>query len=722
MGTTKTRLSLWVWLATHRGVLFLALILLGALFLGALGCSRYFGDGANSRFWQNVRPASGEVERHLRNAHYYQMLGRTDVALKELEEAHQADPANLKVVNNLARTYEEIGELDRAQQLYQEALVQDSANPALNNNLCYSYYLAGKWDQAESCFRQALARDPQNLAARNNLGLLLCRNGRVAEARQLWQEAEGAAAAENKLNQVLAALGQTPPMIASSQKRQAAASPPPIAAKAQPSSAIDLAARPAGPLTPTPVTPAAAQTEKSASPVAPVQTQVVRSPAVVPVPPTSRAPKPEPPQLTAVTPVPGQPLTPPLTEKMTRPEPASQPRPEKKPVPMVAAATGPQLNQVSHAPRAVAVNKTSPAAGEVAVPVATASPRPALTEARPAAGAEESPPVIRPRAPAPLRPQALASRCPVRGERTHQAAGARPEKAKHPAAQAAPAARPPARVAAKPPAPRIAKASAAPPARSAAQPRRRPPLTVEELVGTGIEVLNGNGTPNLARRTRLLLSLEGFRVDSIGNWRDFGVDETLIYYRPGALRVAEAVNGKFFHASQLQESTKLSEGVDVKVVLGHDLTGRADLEQKLAAAARPVKETRAAPVTAQIMAWATLPETPPKPGLTAQELSQTSIEIKNGNGTPQIARETRSLLSQEGFQVARIGNHLDFGVEKTVICYRPEAQRVAQALNARFFHSQRATTSAKLPKGIDIKVVLGQDLRHLPGQMAKLAP
>jgi hypothetical protein len=661
-----------------------------------LGCSRYFfGDGANSRFWQNVRPASGEAERHLRNAHYYQMLGRTDVALKELEEAHQVDPHNLKVVNNLARIYEEIGEFDRAQQLYQEALVQDSANPALTNNLCYSYYLAGKWDQAESCFRQALAKDPQNLAARNNLGLLLCRNGRTEEARRLWQEAEGAAAAENKLNQVLAALGQTPANIASGQRRQPAASPPPIAAKAQPSSGIDLAARPAGPLTPTPVTPA------------PAQSQVAASPAAVPVSPISRAQKLEAPQLAAVTPDPGRPLTPPVTEKMTRPQPASQPLPGKKPVPAASAATGLGMKELSQAPAPAAVKKPSPPAGETAVP---------------AASAEESPPVIRPRAPASLRPQALATRAPVSGERTRHSAAAKPGKAKHPAAQAALAARPPAKVAAKPAAPRVAKASLPTPASGkASQARRQPPLTVEELVGTGIEVLNGNGTPNLARRARLLLSLEGFRVDSIGNWRDFGVDETVIYYRPGALRVAEAVNGKFFQTPQMQENDKLAEGVDVKVVLGHDLTGRADLEQKLAAASRPVKETGAAPATAQIEAWVSLPETPPKPGLTAQELSQTAIEVRNGNGAPEIARQTRTLLSQEGFQVARIGNHLDFGVEKTVIYFRPEAQRVAQALNAKFFHSRRATADAKLPKGIDIKVILGQDL-NLPGQMAKLVP
>ncbi len=187
----------------------LRVILLVVLVL-AVGCStwrsRAYPGGA---YDLQVRPASGDTARLVRNAHYFKLMGRSELALKELEEAYQLDPSNLKVVNTLAECYEQLGRSERAQQIYLEALARHQDNQALANNLCFSYYQAGNWQQAEDCFRQTLAREPNNTAARNNLGLLLCRQGRQEEARRLWQEAEGTAAAESKLSQVLASLGLT---------------------------------------------------------------------------------------------------------------------------------------------------------------------------------------------------------------------------------------------------------------------------------------------------------------------------------------------------------------------------------------------------------------------------------------------------------------------------------------------------------------------------------
>ena len=133
-------------------------------------------------------------------------MGRPQLALQALEEAHQQAPANLKVANDLAQYCEEQGQTDRALEVYQEALALADDNPGLNNNLCFSYYLAGNLSQAEACFRKTLDRHPENNAARNNLGLLLCRQGRQEEARRLWQ-AEGEEVADRMLDQALAVLG-----------------------------------------------------------------------------------------------------------------------------------------------------------------------------------------------------------------------------------------------------------------------------------------------------------------------------------------------------------------------------------------------------------------------------------------------------------------------------------------------------------------------------------
>ena len=180
--------------------------------LGVLGCTAMWPgyarmDGASGSVLAGMRLSQGEISRLRDNAHYYQLMGQPEMALKEMEIVHQQNPDNLQIVNLLAQNYEELGKFEAARQLYQEALTRHGFHTVITNNLCFSYYQEERWQEAEACFRQALARDSNNVAARNNLGVLYCRLGRQEEARQLWQEAEGVAAADAKQRQALAALG-----------------------------------------------------------------------------------------------------------------------------------------------------------------------------------------------------------------------------------------------------------------------------------------------------------------------------------------------------------------------------------------------------------------------------------------------------------------------------------------------------------------------------------
>jgi hypothetical protein len=115
----------------------------------------------------------------------------------------------------------------------------------------------------------------------------------------------------------------------------------------------------------------------------------------------------------------------------------------------------------------------------------------------------------------------------------------------------------------------------------------------------------------------------------------------------------------------------------------------------------------------------------PAPGaaapLTAAELEDTAIEIRNGTRTSHLAFKTRALLGLEGFTVARIGNHVDFGAQKTVIYYRPEAARVARALSLSLFPGAGLEPSQTLHKNIAVKILLGADLLERPQLMARLA-
>jgi hypothetical protein len=97
------------------------------------------------------------------------------------------------------------------------------------------------------------------------------------------------------------------------------------------------------------------------------------------------------------------------------------------------------------------------------------------------------------------------------------------------------------------------------------------PITVRELMATNIAILNGNGIHNLAHDTRSQLHLEGYNVVAINNFRDFGVDRTVIYYRPEVERVATILHNQFFPGAELEPAPRLADNIDVKVVLGRDL-------------------------------------------------------------------------------------------------------------------------------------------------------
>ena len=73
--------------------------------------------------------------------------------------------------------------------------------------------------------------------------------------------------------------------------------------------------------------------------------------------------------------------------------------------------------------------------------------------------------------------------------------------------------------------------------------------------------------------------------------------------------------------------------------------------------------------------------------------------MKNGNGIPGQARDIRSGLCLEGYNVVNIGNHIDFGLEATVIAYRPGAARVAQNLARNFFPTPGSRRAAIFPIG-----------------------
>jgi LytR cell envelope-related transcriptional attenuator len=254
-------------------------------------------------------------------------------------------------------------------------------------------------------------------------------------------------------------------------------------------------------------------------------------------------------------------------------------------------------------------------------------------------------------------------------------------------------------------------------------------LTCAELVDTAIEVRNGTPAPRLAREVRSRLEQDAFTVTKIGNHVDFGAAKTTIYYRPVALRVAQALQTDIFPMASLEPSDQLRGTVAIKVLLGHDLLENQDLMARLHGnEAQPRATVATPPAAANSLAaphpapaaQAPLPAGPSKP-LTAAELADAAIEIRNGTHAHNLAHLTRTRLDQEGFSVAKIGNHIDFGAAQTIIYFRPEGQRVARALGHTLFPQAALEPCTQLHKNIAVKILLGADLLERPQVMAHLA-
>ena len=585
--------------------------LAGVLIMGA-GCnSSPFKSGSLNEL--RIRPSAMETARLLRNAHYYKLMGRPEASLKEMEQAHRQDPDNLKIVDTLAQTYQELGQFQRAQELYQEALARQGSNRALQNNWCFSFYLQGDLAKAETCFKDALARDPGNAAARNNLGLLWCRQGKLTEAQRLWEETEGAAAAEKRLNQAMAFLGMSPPAHYAKAADPKPAPPPQAAAPAKAATPV-IPASPAKPVmaetkaaVKAPAQTAAALPKaevkvaaKAAEPK-PVSAPQAAAPAKPAVPVKPASPTKPVMAVTKKTPVkaPAQPaVVPPKAELQVAATAATPPKPLRAAEREggIEVRNGNGVNKMAHLTGAllsqevfnvVRIGNHIDFGAEATViyyrPEAERLAQELKAEIFPQAGLEQSAGLNHGVAVKILlghdllnQPQImvrLAGVMQAKSQAVVRAKAAEPKAQQAAPKEAAASLKGAARAAAEP-----AKPQNQAPAETAAP---KGPLTAEELITTRIEIRNGTRSQNLAHRTRSLLSREGFSVGIIGNHIDFGAEVTEIYYRPGAEKVARALNSEIFPEAKLTPSSRLKKGMAIKVVLGRDLLDRTRLMSML---------------------------------------------------------------------------------------------------------------------------------------------
>ena len=90
--------------------------------------------------------------------------------------------------------------------------------------------------------------------------------------------------------------------------------------------------------------------------------------------------------------------------------------------------------------------------------------------------------------------------------------------------------------------------------------------------------------------------------------------------------------------------------------------------------------------------------------------STQGIEVSNGNGVTGMARNVATQLSNAGFGQARLTNHQTFKQVQTEIYHRVSAHELAEKITQLLPGQIKLIESDDLREGINLKILLGQDI------------
>jgi tetratricopeptide (TPR) repeat protein len=120
----------------------------------------------------------------------YEQLGRTDAAIRALEQSVRSDSNHPDRLRALAQAYERAGRSPATiDSLYRRALALQPALAWIRAEYADFLRAQDRHADAEKAYRDALAEQPSLAVARFNLGTLLTEVDRVAEARDEFREA-----------------------------------------------------------------------------------------------------------------------------------------------------------------------------------------------------------------------------------------------------------------------------------------------------------------------------------------------------------------------------------------------------------------------------------------------------------------------------------------------------------------------------------------------------
>lgn len=125
-----------------------------------------------------------------------------------------------------------------------------------------------------------------------------------------------------------------------------------------------------------------------------------------------------------------------------------------------------------------------------------------------------------------------------------------------------------------PPASRAAEASLPPIA-----PLQAEAAPTASLKPFRFQIANGNGVSALAKRFRDAFIHQGLPASRLSNLKPYQQAQTVIEYREGYREAALQVSARFANAPVLTRNEVVQDGIDVRLVLGKDVTTLAALRQ-----------------------------------------------------------------------------------------------------------------------------------------------
>lgn len=165
---------------------------------GLVWMAKYKMKEASTEFAAVIRMEPQRKEFYVLKATADISLGATDEAIAGCRKAIELDP-------NFAEAHATIGDaLAHYHKRMPEAIAAYQTALKLNPNLFTAYASLGQIfmdlkdeKKAEEVYRQGMAADPTHMSGRFQLGRLLVRQGKLVEARQLW---EGRTSDEDRIN------------------------------------------------------------------------------------------------------------------------------------------------------------------------------------------------------------------------------------------------------------------------------------------------------------------------------------------------------------------------------------------------------------------------------------------------------------------------------------------------------------------------------------------